>query len=224
MPMPLQREPISLAKVTFKAWKPLQAYLSISATSKLVLSTSYDTVGKTLAVSPPREVGTPDRGERRMIKIVYRTAFTEEFRVKTNVEIYMCRFLDASLKIGNQYVAHGAWQHGASKNDAVIAFLPERFSDLPCHCLYSLQIKTAIAIARCPDTDERDLTIEHRFKRIRGSAEAAANLTLKNNLRQTLLNDRTFARVDHSNFVGVDIDPQNVVAALGQQAAVTQPT
>src|SRR5215831_2285564 len=75
-------------------------------------------------ITAPRS-RTSDRRERWMIKIVYRTALTEKFGVKTNVEIPMCRFLGRLTQDRNQYVAHGAWQHRTAKNDAMVVFLPE---------------------------------------------------------------------------------------------------
>src|SRR5262245_16692734 len=167
--------------------------------------------------------------EGRIIKVMNCATLAQEFRIEADIKIGIHALIGGLAQNRYQDAPNRARNHRAAKDDTVVlVLLSKDVADLLRNRLDRLQIQAAVSVARRADADKRHLRVEYRLHRIRRRSEAAVSMTFLDQFRQALLYNRTLACIDHCNFLGIDIDSDNLLAAFCQTrrrntSDVTQP-
>jgi hypothetical protein len=150
-----------------------------------------------------------------MIKIMHRAALAQKFGIEGEAEIDARVHAAGRLESGDGRLLGHTGQHGAAQDnrDAMLRGA-QQLADIGADPAYIVQVETAVAVAGRSDTDEDQIAVR---KIGRGGGSEPAGLTLvKDQLLQSLFDDRRKPLIDQTHLMGVDVDADDVVSHLGQ--------
>ena len=166
---------------------------------------------------------TNDR-HRRVVIILDRRAFPQEFRVHTHTEINAGAFPGRFLQSRDDHLTNRSGQHRATHRYQVpVTLVLQGITDIATHFLDKLQIKIAIWLAGRAHADHRQLTLLNRDVPVGNAVDESVLAPAPEQLLQPRLHNGRPAAVDQINFDGRHIHTDHVMPPLGQTGGTHRP-
>src|SRR5262249_55374047 len=158
-----------------------------------------------------------DQGERRVVEVVDRGAFAQEFRIDGHAEVTPRAFPRIDLEGGNDCAGDRPRQHRAANGHNVIAALDfERRADLLADALDITQVETAVVIAGGADAHQREIGSRDRGGDTRRRPEPSIFTGGGDKIPPPRFDDGAAAAADDPPLQGIRINADPLMPRLGK--------
>ena len=152
-----------------------------------------------------------------MVVITNRAAFSEELRVHANTEMRPGALARSILEKRDQSLLHGAWQHGATDCDHMVAGLGgQRLADLVADILDVVEIEAAIAVAGGADADQTDVAVMDSGLAVRAHQQPAGAHGLSHELLKARLEHGRVARCHQGHLLRTHVNADRGMTVVRQ--------
>ena len=162
-------------------------------------------------------VDLPDHRLGRVEEVADAGALAQELRVDADPEVGARALARRALQDGHEQVLAGAGQHRAAEGDGVaLALGAQGGADLLGDPLQVDRRQAPVGRGRGAHADQRQVAAGDALGRAGGDAQRAGADDLGRELADALLDHRRLAAPDHVDLLRAHVDPDDLVAPLGQ--------